>query len=116
MMSLDVIVAVNEQIAARAARQKRKPFVPSRAEDVERWPPFPFPNIGYFQPPGWVQVESWFIDKTGHGAEWEPALTHRQFRELLRDYVAANPSHGFAIVEEGEFQAAVGAFRPLEKE
>lgn len=37
MMSLDVIVAVNEKIAARAARQKRKPFVPGRAGDVERF-------------------------------------------------------------------------------
>lgn len=114
MMSLAAIVAVNEEIAAHAARQNRQPFVPSRPESVERWPPFPFPNIGYYEPEGWEQVESWFIDKTGHGAEWEPAMTHRQFTETLRDYVKENPMHGFAIVEEGPFQVMIGAFQPVE--
>lgn len=113
MMSLDVLVAVNEEIAARAARRKRKPFVPDRPEDVERWPAFPFPNIGYLEPDGWEQVDSWFIDKSGHGAEWEPALTHEQFKRLLLEYITENPSHGYAIVEEGEFQATVGVFQPM---
>jgi hypothetical protein len=74
------------------------------------------PNLGYFEPAGWEKMEkTWFIDKTGVGLESEPALTWRQFRRQLSQYVADNPSHGFGIVEEGEFQCVVAAFRPVEE-
>jgi hypothetical protein len=53
------------------------------------------------------------VDKTGRGYDWEPALTVEQFKQVLRDYVAENPGHGFAIVEEGEFQVVVSAFLPI---
>lgn len=118
MMSLLDISAVNEKIAARAAREGRQPFVLGRPEDVERWPPFPFPNLGCQRPKGWVQVDSWFVDKTGHGYEGEPGLTHKQFKQfkqLLQGYVRNNPGHGFAIVEEGPFQVVIVAFRPVEE-
>jgi len=76
MMSLGAIIAINEEIAAEAAQEERIPFVPDRPENVDRWPPFPFPNLGYYEPPGWEATdEQWFVDATGHGAEDEPALT-----------------------------------------
>jgi hypothetical protein len=55
----------------------------------------------------------WFVDKTGLGHEWEPALTVEQFKRQLREYVGEHPGHGFAITEEGEFQVYVSAFKPM---
>lgn len=112
MMSLEVIIAVNEEIAAQAATDDLVPFVPHDADNVDRWPPFPFPNLGYYQPDNWEMTDtSWFVDKTGHGLPHEPALTLDQFKTELGLYVAANPGHGFAITEEGEFQAVISAFQ-----
>lgn len=112
MMSLEVIIAVNEEIAAQAAADDLVPFVPHSADDVDYWPPFPFPNLGYFEPDGWEKTEQhWFVDKTGRGLPNEPALTHEQFIRELRRYIAANAGHGLAITEEGEFQVVISAFR-----
>jgi hypothetical protein len=110
-MSLEVIVALNEEIGREAAAENLQPFVPNPA-NVERWTPFSFPNLGYYVPNGWAKAETWFVDKSGHGYESEPALTHRRFRRLLRGYVEDHPNHGFAIVEEGPFQVVIAAFRP----
>ena len=116
MMSLNVIVAVNDEIGRRAAQRNLVPYVPSEPDEVDRWRrlPFEFPNIGSHEPNGWEQVESWFVDKTGRGYEWELAITHRRLKEILRDYIAENPDHGYAVTEEGEFQVVVSAFQPVE--
>lgn len=114
MMSLTVIRQMNEEIAAEAAQQDRRPYVPWDAEEVEHWTRCPLPNLGYFEPAGWERTEaSWFVDKTGHGLAWEPAMTWRHFRQQLAQYVVENPGHGFAITEEGEFQLYVSAFRRM---
>ena len=112
MMSLEVLVDVNNRIAREAARQRVVPYVPFGLEEVDQ--PFKFPNIGYHEPDGWEKVESWFVDKYGVGRESEPAITHRRLKEILDDYIADNPGHGFAITEEGEFQVVISAFRPTE--
>lgn len=92
----------------------QRPFVLT-ADDLDYCPPFLIPNIGYLQPDGWEKTDSiWFVDKTGYGHKWEPALTVEQFKRDLWEYIAEHPGHGFAIVEEGEFQVYVGAFRPVE--
>ncbi|QDU29548.1 hypothetical protein ETAA8_46620 [Anatilimnocola aggregata] len=117
MMGLETLIAVNNDIARQAARRRLKPYVPSGAKEVDGWRnlPFEFPNIGYLEPKGWEKVESWFVDKYGHGLESEPAMTHRRLKQVLRDYIETNPDHGFAVVEEGEFQVVVAAFKPVEK-
>jgi hypothetical protein len=113
MMSLEVIIAVNSDIARRASRLRLAPFVPSSVEAVEEWPDLPIPNFGPYVPRGWEVDRTWFVDKTGVGLDSEPACSVRQFRNLLSDYVADNPGHGFAITEEGQFQMIVSAFRPI---
>ena len=114
MMSLAAIVSVNEEIAAEAARKGRVPFVPSSPKDVSRWPTFPFPNLGFYEPKGWEKTDTcWFVDKTGLGYESEAALTVEGFKCELRGYIAANPRHGFAITEEGPFQAVISAFQSI---
>lgn len=110
MMSLEVIVAVNNEIAREAAREGLVPYVPFAADEAET--PFTFPNIGTLKPRGWKKTgTSWFVDKAGHGLDWEPALTWDQFRRRLTGYILRHPGHGFAITEEGEFQVVVSAFR-----
>ena len=112
MMSLEVIVAVNKQIAREAAWERLVPYVPYTADEVES--PFTFPNLGYFVPVGWQKTDAnWFVDKTGCGLDSEPALTWKQFRQRLTGYILRHPSHGFAITEEGEFQVVVSAFKKV---
>ena len=75
---------------------------------------FRFPSLGYLEPDGWEKTDqTWFVDKTGHGHDWEPALTVEQFKRELRGYIGTNPGRGFAITEEGPFQVYVTAFRPM---
>jgi hypothetical protein len=110
MMSLEVLVAVNNEIAGKAAREGLVPYVPFTADEAIT--PFAFPNIGSLKPKGWQKTgASWFVDKTGHGETWEPALTWRQFRRQLAGYLLRHPGHGFAVTEEGECQVVVSAFR-----
>jgi hypothetical protein len=110
MMSIDVLIAVNNEIAQEAAREGLLPYVPFSADEVDN--PFSFPNIGSLKPRGWHKTDaSWFVDKTGHGLESELALTWKQFRRQLAGYLLRHPSHGFAITEEGEFQVVVSAFQ-----
>jgi hypothetical protein len=110
MMSVEVIVAVNNEIAQKAAREGLVPYVPISADEVDT--PFFCPNIGSLEPEGWEKTgASWFVDKTGHGESWELALTWRQFRRQLAGYILRHPGHGYAITEEGECQVVVSAFK-----
>ena len=112
MMDLEFIRARNAQIAADSAERELIPFVPFDADEIDGWPPIPFPSLGSFEPDGWQKTDaSWFVDKSGRGIEREPALSVEQFKRELRRYVAKNPGHGFAVTEEGSFQVVVWAFR-----
>jgi len=112
MMSIEVLRHVNNEIARQAAREGLVPYVPISADEATS--PFIFPNIGSLKPRGWKKTDaSWFVDKTGRGFDWEPALTWRQFCQRLAGYLLRHPRHGFAITEEGECQIVVSAFRKV---
>lgn len=112
MMGIEAIRALNQQAAIEAAELQVVPLIPFSVDDVDDWPPFPFPNCGDFVPHGWEITEAgWFVDATGVGQSWESALTVEQFKTELRKYISANPGHGFAITDEGPFQVVVSAFR-----
>lgn len=112
MWSLETLDYLNRQAARKARSARREPYVPS-LEEIESFPPFPFPNLGPYVPEGWERVEeaTWFADSSGWGQPDEPALAVSQLKNELRQYVSDNPSHGFAIVEYGQFQCYVGAYR-----
>jgi len=114
MWSLEMIEHLNRKAARKARRQHEEPTVPTQ-EEIESYPPFPFPHLGPYVPPGWERVEGqeWFVDSSGFGRDDEPALSVRQFKDVLRQYAADNPDHGLAIVECGQFQCYVAAFRPV---
>ena len=112
MMSLEVLEAVNNEIARKAARERLVPYVPFSANEATS--PFSFPNIGSLKPHGWKKTGvTWFVDKTGHGESWELALTWKEFRRQLAGYLLRHPGHGFAVTEEGECQVVVSAFRKI---
>ncbi len=115
MMSLEQIIALNEQIAAEAQQKGLQPYTPSGPEETDEYPPFPFPNLGRI-PDGWEEAESFWVDKTGVGRSSEPALTIEQFRTLLYDHISDHPDHAYAITEEGPFQVVVSALRNVRSE
>jgi hypothetical protein len=116
MWSLEVINYLNRKAARKARKRGATPFVPAGPENVENWPPFPFPNLGSYDPPGWKRTEeNWFVDKSGWGRSNEPALTWDGLKQHLQEYIAENPGHGFAITEEGQFQLYITAFRPARR-
>ncbi len=117
MLSLSTIAALARQQGRRAARAKWLPLV-VEAEDMPDDACLSAylrhtPNIGAYRPKGWRLVERLFLDKTGYGAEDEPALTFGQF---LREVRRAGPGSGYAIIEEGEFQASIGRFVPAQQD
>lgn len=114
MWSLETLDYLNRQAARKARRGQREPFVPS-LEEIDNFPPFPFPHLGPYVPAGWERVEdaTWFADSSGWGRPGEPALTAGELRQHLRMYAEENPDHGFAIVEAGQFQLYVCAYRPV---
>jgi len=116
MWSLDTIKDMNAE-AGRAARGK-EPHVPESEEEIEGYPPFPFPNLGDYEPPGWKEVEEHpegegaiMVDHSGFGTPGERADTPEQFRARLLRLYRADPTLGYGIVEVGQFQLFVGVFK-----
>ncbi len=113
MMSLSVIAGLAREQHRKAARAKLVPLVVEGEDmpDDARLATYlrHIPNFGTYRPKGWHLVEQLFVDKSGLGAEWEPAMTLRQFLRAVRK---AGPGNGYAIIEEGEFQVYVGRFEP----
>ena len=112
MFSVEVLSRLNDEAAERAADEQKMPYMPFDAAEIDAYPPIPFPNFGSdYIPAGWAKLdEVWFVDKTGHGKESEPALTVEHFLCVLKDYVSEHPTHGYAITEEGQFQLYVSPF------
>ena len=106
-MDLYAIKYLNEKIARRARKSKLKPYVITEADLEEAKKgmfTFSLPNLGYFKPKGWEKVKEYFVDKTGAGSPYEPALTIDQFIEKLI------PGRAYAMIEEGEMQCYLGEF------
>ena len=114
-MSLEAIIAINNQAAAEAEKKRLVPFVPSGPEATNDWPPFPFPSLGRV-PDGWDVAETFFVDKTGHGRQSEPALTIDEFRSQIHSHITAHPEHGYAIIDQGPFQVIIAALQRTRRE
>ena len=52
MWSLETLDYLNRQAARKAGRSNREPYVPA-LEEIDNFPPFPFPNLGPYVPAGW---------------------------------------------------------------
>lgn len=111
MRSLNQIRKTNQELAEKMAQKNKKPYVVYNAEEVDTYPPFPFPNFGDYRPEGWGLEEDFFVDKSGLGKRKELALTVEQFKGKVKKQIKKDGTWGFAIISEGEFQVYVGAFK-----
>lgn len=113
MMSGEQIHAVSDAAAVQAAEEEQRPFVYWDIAEVDSRQSFPFPNLGDYVPRGWVTVgDRYFCDSSGFGALDEPAMTACQLRSEIKRRIAASPSAlGWAVVEVGQFQLYVQAYR-----
>jgi len=129
MMSLGTMLSMREDAARKARRNHIKPAYWLRSKGaLNKVVPF----IGDYRPEDFELVEPetlaipesvrpWVVtdpicsppylevDISGWGNPEEPVLTSQEFLALA----AANPDIGWALVEVGQFQGVVGAFRLL---
>ena len=137
MMDLQTINAMSREAAERAAMENSMPFVltvqdlgAARGGDLAQ---IMFPNLGDHVPEGWKRVDlrawfpedaygphgvyyddadgmgAFFCDTSGWGARGEAALTLGELFKVLR------PGFAYGMVEEGQFQAKLGAFERKHK-
>lgn len=116
-MDPSTIKALEDEQAKKAARSKKKPYVPFDGDEIRGYAtngkPFPFPNIGSYRPKGWTLVEELFCDKSGLGEDWEPALTIDQLKNKLLEHMQSDKDYGYAITSEGPFQLYLGVFEKI---
>lgn len=127
MMSLSTMLAMRREAEVKSQRNHTKPaFWLHHAQRLNKKVPF----IGDYRPedfglvdreslavpenvPAWKVHDSICdapfveVDLSGWGADYEPALTREEFLAVAR----VNPDVGWALVEVGQFQGVVGAFR-----
>lgn len=107
MMSIAAIVELSDQAAVKARKAHKIPFIFDSLADVDR-NLRRIPNLGSYVPEGWKLEEYWTVNKDG-SSDGGPALS----LDSLRREITTRLDRGFALIEEGEFQVVVGAFRKL---
>ena len=117
MFSLEQIQQTARDAALEAFAENREPVCLGSGQFH---PPFPIPFIGtlveQFDLP-YKEVKTFFVDLSGFGQEGEPALTSEQFSREASNLVTTTPEPLYwGIVEAGQFQIYVTAFRKLEQE
>jgi hypothetical protein len=119
MMSLESIIALSDEQAAKAARLNKHPYIVEQ-DEIARWqtwlqlqddapPTFckRIPNIGSYRPKGWKLGGYWTVAKYGVDGDGGSALS---VRSLINHKLVAGK--GYAIIEEGQFQIVIGEFTP----
>lgn len=116
MMSLATIRALSAETGTRAKRRKETPWHPETIEDITVDNILKITNLGSYEPGGWKRTDQeWFVDSSGFGGEYEPALTPGALVRAMKAYFATHPTAGFAITEEGQFQLYITAFEYIGK-
>lgn len=110
MMSLETIRYYEKLAALRASVEELEPYTPASYQEPLTWRSVPIPNLGGYRPKGWELVGAAFVDSSGFGAPGEPAMTVDAFKTWVHDILIYDPTAGFAIIEEGQFQVHVGYF------
>lgn len=120
MMSLEYIREISRQATAKARRQHKEPFT-VEAEDLQDWKDLmaagasvdtalankvSIPFLGDYVPKGWRRTERevMFVDMSGMGAEYEPAMTLKQF------VLAMEAGKAYAMIEHGQFQCYIAEY------
>ena len=116
MMTSAQIVELSNEMARRAARAHRRPYVPYDETEIRNNPQilYSLPNIGSYRPPDYEQVDYWTVDKFDVD-DSGPALSWEQLRAQMLQDMAETATYGYAIIEEGPFQCVVGKFKQVEE-
>jgi hypothetical protein len=101
---------MSREACRKAAKAGLFPYVPLHEDEIETYPPFPFPNLGDYRPKGWKLVDTLFVDSSGFGADDEPAMSVRQLKAKLNELQRSDETYGYGIVEAGPFQLHLGVF------
>ena len=113
MMSSAVIREMSQQAAKAAAKARKVPFMvwPEDVAAIKAGYHMGviscFPFIGDYRPRGYKLVDTLFVDSTGFGDQYEPALTLYAFGRTIEANFA------YAIIEAGQFQVYVGKFKKM---
>jgi hypothetical protein len=111
MWSLETIKAMNADAGILARAKKLKPFVLRKKEQLEKMPPFPFPNFGTKADDMDEQherLDSLFCDTYGFGG---PALSHEGLKRKLGELLDEHGKLMLAIEEQGQFQLRLGVWK-----
>jgi hypothetical protein len=92
------------------------PYVPTGTEELDGFPPFPFPTVGNILPDEWEPAGRRWLVRTGSGSGDGLAMGCDEFKGSLAGYIRRNPGHGFAVVEQDDGEAVVAAFRRVEEQ
>ena len=103
MFSQSQIMEMSRKAGRDAARAHRTPLLWEAGDTLDHLRRMP--NLGDHRPKGWKLLSWELVDSSGFGAEDEPALTPRQLLAWVK------PGHGYAIIEQGQFQVVVGEFK-----
>ena len=114
MMSLSQITEWSAEAAKDAAQNKLQPYVYWDNAEVDKLDIFPFPFVGTHVPEGWRPIgKARMVDASGFGGVNEPALTTEQARNWIHGLLKNHGENevGFAVVEQGQFQVYVQAYK-----
>ena len=114
MWDLDTIRSINNDAGKRSRDLGVSPCRVESPEEVASWPPFPFPHMGSActdVDKESERLDTLFVDSSGFGAEDEPALTIRGFKERLSDLCRQHGPLMCAIEDQGPFQVHVAVWR-----
>ena len=114
MWGLETIRHMNEEAATKARDVGSVPYRMGSLDELDKWPPFPFPHLGYAC--GEVdgthkRLDTLFVDSSGYGSEGEAALTLGAFIARL---TALYDEHGpllLAVEEVGQFQVYIAIWK-----
>jgi hypothetical protein len=102
---------MSREACRKAAKTGMLPYVPLHEDEIDAFPPFPFPFLGDYRPTGWKLVEELFCDSSGFGASDEPALSVEQLKRKLTELQRTEgKAYGYGIIEAGQFQLYLGVF------
>jgi len=105
MRGIETIMREAEEAGVRAAERGVEPTVIQDQQEIDNYPPFPFPMLGDHVPEGWELVDTIMADSSGWGSPGEPALTPEQLRRRLK------VGMGYGLMECGQFQVIIGEFQ-----
>ena len=113
MWSLTTLDRINRKAAQKS--EGKEPYVMDSTDEIDSWPPFPFPQLGYdaCSEVELKEVDSLFCDMTGRDHRGF-ALHYTEVRTRLRDLFDEHGPLAIAIGQVGPYQLNVKVWKAPE--